>query len=52
MSDRDTVVRSVSASAVASRTACCRRRLTLTTLQGSCKWSVGLYAGVWKREKT
>lgn len=27
-------------------------RLTLTKVQDSCKWSVGLYAGVWKREKT
>jgi hypothetical protein len=26
-------------------------RLTLTKLQDTCVWSVGLYAGVWKREK-
>ena len=27
-------------------------RLTLTKLQDACAWSAGLYAGVWKREKT
>ena len=27
-------------------------RLTLTKLQDACAWSTGLYAGVWKREKT
>ena len=26
-------------------------RLTLTKIQDSCAYSVGLYAGVWKREK-
>jgi hypothetical protein len=26
-------------------------RLTLTKLQDTCAYSVGLYAGVWKREK-
>jgi hypothetical protein len=27
-------------------------RLTLTKLQDACAYSVGVYAGVWKREKT
>jgi hypothetical protein len=27
-------------------------RLTLTKLQDTCAYSVGVYAGVWKREKT
>ena len=27
-------------------------RLTLTKMQDSCNWSYGLFAGVWKREKT
>jgi hypothetical protein len=27
-------------------------RLTLTKVQDTCAYSVGLYAGVWKREKT
>lgn len=27
-------------------------RLTLTKVQDACAYSVGLYAGVWKREKT
>jgi hypothetical protein len=27
-------------------------RLTLTKLQDSCAYSIGVYAGVWKREKT
>jgi hypothetical protein len=27
-------------------------RPTLTKLQDSCKWSFGLFDGVWKREKT